>query len=150
MQRLLLCNVYPRRQLAGALPCPAVVPTHELPALAHLHLSSASNLMATIKLLVPHAFNQDSAEPDMAVICSLTGTAESIVSRLMDLQLLQLVRAKQLTRHMRMRILQPDQAQLQQQEQEQEQEQELADSQFVPTFTLYDLTDDAELVQSLE
>jgi len=86
--------------------------------LAHLHLSSASNLMATIKLLVPHAFNQDSAEPDMAVICSLTGTAESMVSTLIELQLLLLTRAKEVTQQMRLRIAQRQQcAQLQELEQ---------------------------------
>lgn len=95
-----------RRQLTAALPDLDPVPNHELPNLAHLHLDSAGQLMATLKLLVPEAFQGNSTEPSLNAILAVSGPAATMVSVLIDLQLFHLNRARDITAHMRARIAQ--------------------------------------------
>jgi hypothetical protein len=98
------CRLLVYRQLTAVLPSLDPVPTQELPDLAHLHLNSAGHLMATIKLLVPHAFQDSATEPNLAALLPVSGPAAGMVSTLIELQLFHLTRAKDVTAHMRARI----------------------------------------------
>lgn len=62
--------------------------------------------MATVKLLVPEAFQENPTEPNLNAILAVSGPAASMVSVLIDLQLFHLNRAQDITAHMRARIAQ--------------------------------------------
>jgi cytochrome c peroxidase len=62
--------------------------------------------MATIKMLVPAAFNSTSTEPDVAALTAVTGTTADAVNTLIELQLFHLGRARDITSQMRARIAQ--------------------------------------------
>lgn len=69
---------------------------HELPTLARLHTSSATNLMKTLRLLVPGAFPQDSNTPNQLQVAHLDGPLLDAVGLLTELQLFHLQRAAEL------------------------------------------------------
>lgn len=57
----------------------------ETPHLAQLHLSSASNMMQTIRLVAPSAFVNGSASPDHALLLELEGSQLQLVTCLIEL-----------------------------------------------------------------
>lgn len=71
--------------------------TQQLPTLAQLHLSSASSLMATVKLLAPSAFPAEADSPDEDLLSYLDSSLLSMVSCLIELQLFHLQRAAHLS-----------------------------------------------------
>lgn len=91
------------RGLAAVLPDPCSLTSQELPELAKLHLSSAHNLMATMRLVAPAAFTKGS-QPDLAALDQLEGGVLTMVSTLIELQLFHLQRAAALTAHRRERL----------------------------------------------
>lgn len=107
-----------RRLFNCALPATDTLPRQDLPGLSHLHLSSARQLNATIRLLVPAACIQGSETPD-ATLLNLASPVDSMVLTLVELQLFHLHRVKAITQQMRVHTRQ--RAQQQQQEQPQEQ-----------------------------
>jgi hypothetical protein len=72
--------------------------------LAKLHLSSAHNLMATLRLLAPSAFAGGAAHPDLSALDDADGSLLAMVSTLIELQLFHLTRAATLTAHSRVRL----------------------------------------------
>lgn len=92
------------RLLAGSLPSLHSVPTPELAPLAHLHLASSRHMMVTARLLVPDAFQEGSAQPNIDAVLSVSGPTSEILSTLIELQLFHLNRARDVTAVMRARI----------------------------------------------
>jgi hypothetical protein len=74
--------------------------------LAKLHLSSAHNLMATLRLLAPSAFAGGAAHPDLSALDDADGSLLAMASTLIELQLFHLTRAATLTAHTRVRLAQ--------------------------------------------
>lgn len=94
-----LCNSH--RLFMSSLPAVEDLEKDQLPALSRLHLSSASNLMATIKLLAPRAFAEGASSPDELLLAQLDGNLLDMVSCLVELQLFHLQRAALLAAHSR-------------------------------------------------
>jgi hypothetical protein len=86
------------------LPDPASISSQELPELAKLHVSSSSNLMATLKLLAPEAFAADPLHPDLSALDDMEPSLLAMASTLIELQLFHLKRAAVLTAHSRHRV----------------------------------------------
>jgi hypothetical protein len=125
-----LSILLPRRLFNLALPATDTLARQDLPRLAHLHLTSAKQLMATVKLLTPPTCIQDhilggqfQSEFHRA-FASLPRHVDSMVLTLVDLQLFHLHRAKAITQQMRGHTTQGMQQQQQQQEEEEEEEEE--------------------------
>jgi hypothetical protein len=77
----------------SALPNIETIQTQELQELALLHRSSATNLMATIRLVAPSAFEAGASKPDQQLLSQLDSSILSMVSCLVELQLFHLQRA---------------------------------------------------------
>lgn len=88
------------------LPQPVAFTGPELHELAKLHLSSAGNLMTTMRLVAPAAFTKDASHPDLSALNDLEGGVIGVVSILIELQLFHLRRAAVLTAHHRWRLTQ--------------------------------------------
>ena len=88
------------------LPDPTTLSYQDLPDLAKLHVSSARNMMSTMRLLVPHAFTQDRDYPDLSALDSAAGCVLDMVAVLIDLQVFHLQRAQTLTAYSRHRLCQ--------------------------------------------
>lgn len=86
------------------LPDPTTLSSAELHVLAQLHLSSAHNLMTTLKLLSPAAFAAGSSYPDLSVLDDADNGMFSMASTLIDMQLFHLTRAAMLVAHSRQRL----------------------------------------------
>jgi hypothetical protein len=100
------------RQLTEMLPPLACVQAHDLPGIACIHLQSSAHLKATMRLLVPEAF-EGSDTVDATSLAGfadrLSPSAEPMVLRLIDLQIFHMCRAQDATAHMRMHArLRPD------------------------------------------
>lgn len=92
------------RQLTDSLPSLHSVPTPELAPLALLHLASSRHMMVTARLLVPDAFQEGSAQPNIDALLSVSGPTSEILSTLIELQLFHLNRARDMTAAMQARI----------------------------------------------
>jgi hypothetical protein len=92
----------------SALPSIDAIQTQDLQDLALLHRSSAANLMATIRLLVPSAFEAGASKPDQLLLSQLDSSVLSMVSCLVELQLFHLQRAAVLSATSRRRQQQGD------------------------------------------
>jgi hypothetical protein len=74
----------------------------DAPHLAQLHLSSASNMMKTLRLVAPSIFvNASAAVPDHTLLLQLEGSQLQLVTCLIDVQLFHLQRAAALVAHAR-------------------------------------------------
>lgn len=87
------------RLLQDSLPRLDELDPQELPTLAKLHMHSAGNLMATIKLLAPGVFVDGAVHPDHGRVAELEGSTLGMVNTLIELQLFQLRRASALVQH---------------------------------------------------
>jgi hypothetical protein len=85
------------RNLTAMLPDPSSFSSCDLPVLAKLHLSSAHNLMATLKLLAPAAFAGGSSQPDLSALDDADSSLLGMAATLIELQLFHLQRAAALT-----------------------------------------------------
>lgn len=92
------------RLLTESLPSLHSVPTPELAPLAHLHLASSRHMMVTARLIVPDAFQEGSAQPNIDALLSASSPTSEILSTLIELQLFHLNRARDVTAAMRARI----------------------------------------------
>lgn len=81
------------RLLANSLPAVEQLETQQLPVLAQLHVSSATNLMATARILAPSAFPEGASSPDEHMLSQLDEPLLEVVCSLIDLQLFHLQRA---------------------------------------------------------
>jgi hypothetical protein len=88
------------------LPDPSSFSAGDLPVLAKLHLSSAHNLMATLKLLAPAAFASGSSQPDLNALDDADSSLLGMAATLIELQLFHLQRAAALTAATRKRLAQ--------------------------------------------
>ena len=83
--------------LQASLPHVEELEHRELCPLAELHMGSAANLMKTLKLQVPHAFDQGTATTlNRTLFLQLEGRELELASMLIDLQLFHMQRASQL------------------------------------------------------
>ena len=81
------------RLMQGCLPPVQDLELNDLPALAQLHMSSAANMMKTLRLLTPGVFTDDSDRPNEALFLQLEGEQLDVVTMLIDLQLFHMTRA---------------------------------------------------------
>lgn len=89
------------------LPAIAAHDTKDTPLLAQLHLSSASNLMKTIRILAPSAFPTGCTSPDQALLLQLGDSQLQVVTCLIELQLFHLQRAAALVAHAKQHLRKP-------------------------------------------
>lgn len=95
------------RDVTFALPDPCSFSSVELPELAKLHVSSAHNLMATLRLLAPAAFARGvSQQPDLSALDDADSSLLGMAANLVELQLFHLQRAATLTAAARKRLAQ--------------------------------------------
>lgn len=88
------------------MPHPNAYKPKDLTHLSQLHLSSAKNLMTSMKLLAPAAFAAGTAHPNLTALEEAGSTAVThMVSVLVELQLFHLVRAAALSAHKRRLIV---------------------------------------------
>ncbi len=91
------------RLLVNSLPNVDQLTTSQIPELEQLHLSSANNLMATIRILAPSAFAEGASSPDEERLSNLADDVLDAVYCLIDLQLFHLQRAALLAATIRRR-----------------------------------------------
>jgi hypothetical protein len=94
------------REVMQVLPDPSSFSSVDLPVLTKLHLSSAHNLMATLKLLAPAAFAAGSSQPDLNALDEADSSLLGMAATLIELQLFHLQRAAALTATTRKRLTQ--------------------------------------------
>lgn len=86
--------------MSVSLPALQDLKPDDAPHLAQLHLSSASNMMKTLRLVAPSVFvNRSAVVPDHALLLQLEGSQLQMVTCLIDLQLFHLQRAAALVAH---------------------------------------------------